>query len=574
MNKELSARTRSDDGVEDRFVAHLLSAGKLDNEGAERARRVAGQSQMSLTKILLELGLVPERELIAEFEAGLGIPLAKPEDFPLEPVLPEAVTERFLKEHATILLGADAQSVTVATADPLDRFTVAALALSTNRRVIVKAALSSEIELALRRLFVESEAAARDAGASSASPEATEADLARLRESASEAPVIRFVNALISRAVEAGASDIHIEPFERRLQIRTRIDGVLKEEESAPIEQAPAIISRLKIISGLNIAERRLPQDGAVKMPVRGKEIDFRIATAPVAHGECAVIRILDKSSVPLDFSALGFDQKAQDDLDKLLKRPNGIVLVTGPTGSGKTTTLYAALSRLNSVERKILSVEDPVEYKIPGVNQIQVKPDIGLSFASVLRSVLRHDPDVILIGEIRDAETARIAVQAALTGHMVLSTVHTNSAAAAVTRLLDMGVEDYLLTSTIAGILSQRLVRSLCTQCRKPAAMRAEWAAEFEAAGLKDHANAKVFEAVGCASCNSTGYKGRSVISELLVPTEALRKLILEHASASQIHAVAVASGMETLRRNGLRKVLDGTTTIEEISRVVQEEG
>ncbi|MEQ1755440.1 MAG: GspE/PulE family protein [Micropepsaceae bacterium] len=564
---------RSEDGAEDRFVDHLLAAGKLDNEGAERARRVASHSQMSLTKILLELGLVPERELIVEFEAGLGIPLAKPEEFPLEPVLPEAVTERFLKEHATILLGADAQSVTVATADPLDRFTVAALALSTNRRVIVKAALSSEIELALRRLFVGGENSALGAGNDAGSPEATEADLARLRESASEAPVIRFVSALISRAVEAGASDIHIEPFERRLQIRTRIDGVLKEEESAPIEQAPAIISRLKIMSGLNIAERRLPQDGAVKMPVRGKEIDFRIATAPVAHGECAVIRILDKSSVPLDFAALGFDQDAQDSLDKLLKRPNGIVLVTGPTGSGKTTTLYAALSRLNSVERKILSVEDPVEYKIAGVNQIQVKPDIGLSFANVLRSVLRHDPDVILIGEIRDAETARIAVQAALTGHMVLSTVHTNSAAAAVTRLLDMGVEDYLLTSTIAGILSQRLVRSLCLNCRQPVAMRTEWASEFEAAGLSVHANATFFEATGCAACNGTGYKGRSVISELLVPTEALRKLVLVHAPASQINALAVAGGMETLRRNGLRKVLDGTTTIEEISRVVQEE-
>lgn len=310
-----------------------------------------------------------------------------------------------------------------------------------------------------------------------------------------------------------------------------------------------------------------------MKMAVRGKEVDFRIATAPVAFGECAVIRILDKASVPLDFRSLGFDQAAEAKLDQLLKLPNGIVLVTGPTGSGKTTTLYAALARLNSAERKILSVEDPVEYKIAGVNQIQVKPEIGLTFANVLRSVLRHDPDVILIGEIRDAETARIAVQAALTGHTVLSTVHTNSAAAAITRLLDMGVEDYLLTSTISGIVSQRLVRTLCRDCRQPVPMRAEWADEFRSAGLQVGPETQVYGAKGCPSCNSTGFKGRCVISEILVPNEEVRKLTLQRSAASQIHAAALAGGMETLRRNGLRKVIEGATTIEEISRVVQEE-
>lgn len=558
--------------AEDRFIEHLLGAGKLDADGAERARRVVGHSPVSLTKILLELGLVPERELIAEFESGLGIPLAAPEEFPLEAILPDAVTERFLKEHRAILLATDDASVTVATADPLDRFTAEALALATGKRIIVKAALSSDIEQALRRLFADADSDALSAMGVSASPEVTEADLARLRESASEAPVIRFVNTLISRAVEAGASDIHIEPFERRLQIRTRIDGVLKEEEPAQIELAPAIISRLKIMSGLNIAERRLPQDGAVKLAVRGREIDLRIATVPVAHGECAVIRILDKSSVPLDFTALGFDAVAQEKLAALLARPNGIILVTGPTGSGKTTTLYAALSRLNTTERKVLSVEDPVEYKINGVNQIQVKPDIGLTFANVLRSVLRHDPDVILVGEIRDAETARIAVQAALTGHLVLSTVHTNSAAAAVTRLLDMNIEDYLLTSTIAGIVSQRLVRTLCAECKQPEALRPEWAQEIARAGLVA-STAQIYTAGGCPACNGTGYRGRSVIFELLVPDENLRRLVLEKAGASQLHAAAVAQGMETLRRCGLRRVLDGTTSIEEISRVAQEE-
>jgi general secretion pathway protein E len=276
---------------------------------------------------------------------------------------------------------------------------------------------------------------------------------------------------------------------------------------------------------------------------------------------------------VPLDFRTLGFDAQEEARLDQLLRKPNGIVLVTGPTGSGKTTTLYASLARLNSSERKILSVEDPVEYKIPGINQIQVKPEIGLTFANVLRSVLRHDPDVILVGEIRDAETARIAVQAALTGHTVLSTVHTNSAAAAITRLLDMGVEDFLLTSTISGIISQRLVRTLCRDCRQPTDMRAEWADEFRAAGLDVPTGTVMYGASGCASCNGTGFRGRSVISEILVPNEEIRKLTLQRSSASAIHAAAVAGGMETLRRNGLRKVLEGATTIEEISRVAQEE-
>ena len=573
MNSEATARTAPAPGPADRLLANLLAAGKLDEEGAERARRAAAQSTLSLSRILLELGLVPERDLIQAFEASLGIPLASPDELPLEPVLPDQVTERFLRDNAVILLAADAGTVTIATTDPLNAFVISAIGLSTGRKVRVKAAPASDIEQGLRRLYEFDDAGALAAATTGGAGEGTETDLARLRESASEAPVIRFVNSLISRAVEAGASDIHIEPFERRLRIRVRIDGVLKEEEPAAIELAPAIISRLKIMSGLNIAERRLPQDGAVKMPVRGREVDFRIATAPVAHGECAVIRILDKSSVPLDLKALGFDADAHARIESLLRRPNGIILVTGPTGSGKTTTLYAALARLNAAERKILSVEDPVEYRIPGVNQIQVKPEIGLTFAHVLRSVLRHDPDVILVGEIRDAETARIAVQAALTGHTVLSTVHTNSAAGALTRLMDMGVEEYLLTSTISGIVSQRLVRTLCRACRSPVPVRAEWRDEFAAAGLSMAQGTTLFAATGCPACSGTGFRGRTVIAEILVPGEDVRRLVLEKAGASAIQAAAVAQGMETLRRNGLRKVLEGETTIEEVSRVAQQE-
>ena len=552
-----------------RLIAHLIRRGLLDQDGAERALRVFDRGRDSLTKILLELGLVPERELIKAFEQALGLQAALADDYPSEPVLADAVSERFLKDSRAVLLAADEHTVTVALADPLDAYVLDALQLVTSRRVVVKTASAAEIEDALGRLYATESAPGVREGAQ----DVTELDLARLRESASEAPVIRFVNALISRAVEAGASDIHIEPLERRLRIRTRIDGVLKEEEPAAIELAPAVLSRLKIMSGLNIAERRLPQDGAVKLVVRGKEIDLRIATAPVTHGESAAVRILDKSAVALDFDALGFDKPMQAKLNALLERPNGVVLVTGPTGSGKTTTLYAALQRLNTPTRKILSVEDPVEYKIAGINQIQVKPEIGLTFAHVLRSVLRHDPDVILVGEIRDPETARIAVQASLTGHLVLSTVHTNSAAAAITRLIDMHVEDYLLASTVVGILAQRLVRILCEACKTPAELTTELRREAEALEIAP-GKSGVFRAQGCRACHGTGYRGRTVVAELLVPDEPIRRMMADRAAASHIHARAAAAGMESLRRNGLRRALEGVTSLEEVSRVAFEEG
>ena len=556
--------------AEERLIAHLRATGRLDAENADRAARLLEHGQSSLTKILLELGLVPERELVAAFGEALALPQAAAEDYPLEPILADAISERFLRDVRAVPLSATDDTLTVALADPLDAYVRDALRLATGRRVLIKVATAAEIEEALRRLYPGVEGAQGLSGAGGNVEEATESDLARLRESASEAPVIRFVSTLISRAVEAGASDIHIEPLERRLRIRTRIDGVLKEEEPAPIELAPAVLSRLKIMSGLNIAERRLPQDGAVKLAVRGKEIDLRIATAPVTHGEAAAVRILDKSAVTLDFDTLGFDAPMQAKLNALLDRPNGIVLVTGPTGSGKTTTLYAALQRLNTPTRKILSVEDPVEYKIAGVNQVQVKPDIGLTFAHVLRSFLRHDPDVILVGEIRDPETARIAVQASLTGHLVLSTVHTNSAAAAITRLIDMHVEDYLLSSTVVGILAQRLVRVLCKNCKTPVEIAPEWAREADALGIQEP---KLFAARGCPACHGTGYRGRTVIAELLTPDDNVRRMIVDRAAAAHIHAGAVSHGMESLRRNGLRRALEGVTSLEEISRVAYEE-
>ena len=564
--------TGTDASADARIVDALLAKGRLKEADLVRARRLQEETGGSLLTLLARLGLVSERDHAETVAEVLDLPLVSVKDVPELPPEGVVLSTKFMKQFHVCAIAESETAVDVLMADPQDPYILDAVRLAVQREVRPRVALRSEIDDLIERWHGQGRSA-MGAIVETAEGEGSDLDdVEHLRDLASEAPVIRLVNLVMQRAVELRASDIHIEPFERRLRIRTRVDGVLKEEDPAAIELAPAILSRLKIMSGLNIAERRLPQDGAVKLAVRGKEVDLRIATAPVAHGECAAIRILDKASVALDFDALGFDAAAQAKLDAVLQRPNGIFLVTGPTGSGKTTTLYAALQRLNTAQRKILSVEDPVEYKIAGVNQIQVKPEIGLTFAHVLRSVLRHDPDVILVGEIRDPETARIAVHASLTGHLVLSTVHTNSAAAAITRLLDMNIEDYLLTSTIAGILSQRLVRVLCPACKTPVDTGVEWLREMNALGLPA-VGRRVYRAKGCASCHGTGYRGRTVIAELLVPEERLRRMVAERAGAAQIHAAAVAQGMETLRRNGLRKALEGITSIEEVSRVAQEE-
>jgi general secretion pathway protein E len=399
----------------------------------------------------------------------------------------------------------------------------------------------------------------------------SEDDIEHLKDLASEAPVIRLVNQIIQRAVESRASDIHIEPFADELKVRYRVDGILQEVSSPAARSTAAIISRVKIMAKLNIAERRLPQDGRIPLRVQGKELDLRVSTVPTMFGESVVMRLLDKESVRFDFDALGFDGSPRDRLEAILEIPYGILLVTGPTGSGKSTTLYTALSRLNTEARKIITVEDPVEYQLPGINQIQVKPQIGMTFAGALRSIVRQDPDIIMVGEMRDLETARIAVQSALTGHVVLSTLHTNDAASGVTRLLDMGVEDYLLTSTINGILAQRLVRRLCPKCRDPYRPLPELAAKLErvAGGAEE---ITLYRAGGCEDCNGTGYRGRLVITEVLNMTDPIRRAVLEHATATEIQRVAIGEGMLTMYEDGLRKAVEGRTTMEEVLRVAEE--
>ena len=554
--------------AESKVIAHLLAKRKLNPNDLGRARRLAEENGDPILRLLLRLGLISERDMAQALAEELGLPLVEASAFPQEPVLPNAFTPRFLKDSRALPLRDEEDLLDVALADPTDEFTLHALEMAADKPVAVYVGLPSEIELALERIYEQEKTDEKDLNADLG--EFDEDDIEHLKDLASEAPVIRLVNQLIQRAVESRASDIHIEPFADELKVRYRVDGILKEVDSPPARSTAAIISRVKIMSKLNIAERRLPQDGRIPIRVQGKELDLRVSTVPTMFGESVVMRLLDKESVSFDLDSLGFDGPPRERLMSVLDLPYGILLVTGPTGSGKSTTLYTALSRLNTQERKIITVEDPVEYQLPGINQIQVKSQIGMTFAGALRAIVRQDPDIIMVGEMRDLETARIAVQSALTGHVVLSTLHTNDAASGVTRLLEMGVEDYLLTSTINGILAQRLVRRLCLHCREEFEPLPEVAAKF-AKVADPNRPLRLFRPVGCDACNHVGYRGRLVITEVLLTTDAIRRAILNHATATEIQRVAVEEGMLTMYEDGLRKAMDGRTTIEEILRVAE---
>ncbi|MFI4981433.1 MAG: type II secretion system ATPase GspE [Nevskiales bacterium] len=547
----------------------LLSGSALD-----RVRRLEAESGERIDRIAAKLGLISDQDLARAYAALLGSPLVSAQEFPGEPVAPDRLGRAFLKRARVVPLAETEAAVVVAMADPLDEAALRALEFALAKPVQRHAALPADIDAAHERLYGDGRSAIDQIYATigERDDEGREADLERLKDLASEAPVIRLVNTLITRAVELLASDIHIESGDAALSVRYRIDGVLHDVEAPPARLKSAIISRVKIMAKLNVAERRLAQDGRIRLAVRGKEIDFRVSTTPSIHGECVVLRILDRGALKLDFAALGFDAALLGPFLESLNRPHGIVLVTGPTGSGKTTTLYTALTGLNSREQKILTAEDPVEYVLDGVIQLQVKPEIGLTFASALRSFLRQDPDIMMIGEIRDLETAQIAVQAALTGHLVLSTVHTNDAASAMTRLLDMGIEDYLLTSTINGVLAQRLVRQLCLECREPYQPAPELIARLGLAELAPAGPIRLFRPVGCAACGGTGYRGRTMILELLLPSDPIRSLVLRHAEAREIAAEAVRGGMQTMYVHGLQKSLAGVTSIDEVMRVIRD--
>jgi general secretion pathway protein E len=551
----------------------LKKRDKLSASELKKVERVKKTSVAEgLPQLLVKLGLCSELDVADAFVEAGQFEKVKPEQYPLEMQLPESVSLRFLKQYHVIGLSQDEQSIAVAMMDPEDGFVIDALKLATGKTIVPKVGLLSEIDAALEVQYGEGRSAMEKTIDDLNVDDIGEEDLEHLKDLASEAPVIKMVNLIMQRAIETRASDIHIEPFEQTLKVRLRVDGVLKEIDAPSVKSTAAVISRIKIMAKLNIAERRLPQDGRIKVQMLGKELDLRVSTIPTMYGESVVIRLLDKESVVFDFATLGFEGRHLKQFIEVLSMPHGIILITGPTGSGKSTTMYAALKVLNTSERKIITVEDPVEYQMEGVNQIQAKPQIGLTFASALRSIVRQDPDVIMIGEMRDLETARIAVQSALTGHLVLSTLHTNDAAGGVTRLLDMGLEEYLLTSTVNGILAQRLVRKLCPDCKEPFQATPELIKEMRLRRFVPQGDITLYKPIGCVSCGGMGYRGRLAIIEFLHMTDPVRKLIMAHEEAGAIQKLAIEEGMSTMFENGLTKAVQGVTTIEEVMRVTSE--
>jgi general secretion pathway protein E len=556
--------------IDERVVALLLQRSKLKEADLVSARKLQEQDGGDLLVLLGRLGLVSERDHAEACAAELGLPLRSAKDVPELP--PEEVTLgfKFMKQFHAVAVAADAAGVDVLLADPQDAYVQDALRLALARPLRPAVALRSEIDELIERWYGQGRSA-MEGIVERAEGEEHFDDVEHLRDLASEAPVIRLVNLIIQRAVEMRASDIHIEPFETRLKVRYRIDGVLEEGESPPLNLTAAIISRIKIMAKLNIAERRLPQDGRIMARVQGKELDLRVSSIPTAHGESVVMRLLDRETVVLDFAKLGFGEHFMPRFQKVLEQPHGILLVTGPTGSGKTTTLYTALSKLNTPKVKIITVEDPVEYQIDGINQIQAKPAIGLDFANALRSIVRQDPDIIMIGEMRDLETARIAIQSALTGHLVLSTLHTNNAAGGITRLLDMGVEDYLLTSTVNGILAQRLVRRLEPTHAEKYPASPEEIEKFGLRRFQPQGDIFLYRAVP-SPLSPTGYLGRTTIMELLVMDDDVRRAVMRHAGMDEIERLARQGGMNTMYEVGIAKALRGETTIEEVLRVTED--
>ena len=552
----------------------LLTRGLLNADALSRANRTATEAGERLCSTLTRLGLVSEHDVADALSEGLGFDRIAASQFPQAFIPFPNLNLQFLRSARVLPLD-DGSSGTLglAMADVTDDEAVYAMEFVTKLPVLRKVALPTDIENAIEVLLAESDTGERtkesieEVDILSSAKFAT-VDIDRLREAASDAPVIRLVNSILSRAVDERASDIHFEPKSDQLVVRFRIDGYLRVQDlSVPLRQRDAVVSRIKLIAGLDIAERRLPQDGRIAHPVRGKEIDFRVATVPTTFGESIVVRVLDRSQVQLDFDALGFDPDTISKLKAMLSQPHGLVLVTGPTGSGKTTTLYAALAYLNRPSRKLMTIEDPIEYYLDGVQQVQVQAAIGLTFERALRSFLRHNPNIVMVGEIRDQETAQVAIQVALTGHLVLSTLHTNDAVSGVTRLLDMGIEDYLIASTCCGIVAQRLVRKLCRHCRRE---RPISYSEGDRLSKNVTTPATIFEPYGCDNCDFTGYSGRTTILEVLPITEQLRELISRRASTAEIFRIAKANGMRTMLEAGLAKVAEGITTFDEVFAAV----
>ena len=551
----------------------LVAEGKLDAANVDRALRLQTEQDQweKIGQILVKLGYTSEHDLAECLSAQIGIRLVLQQDFVENRPPDDKISARFLQANRIIVLEEDDEALTLVMAEPQDGYVLDAMQLCCGKNIVPCLGIPSEIDHALTTIYDRSGDSAESATNGELSVQYLD-DVEQLKELAGEAPIIKLVNQIIRKAAESGASDIHIEPFEGRLQVRYRIDGLLREVAAPPVQSAAAVISRVKIMASLNIAERRLSQDGRFKQRVRGDEFDVRVSTVPTMHGESVVLRLLRRDDVLLNFASLGFSAAQTQAMYDILAMPHGILLVTGPTGSGKSTTLYAALRHLNEPQRMIITVEDPVEYNIHGINQMQVKPQIGLNFASALRSIVRQDPDVIMIGEMRDAETAEIAVQSALTGHLVLSTLHTNDAPGSIMRLLDMGVQDYLLTSAVNAVQAQRLVRTLCKECREPYTPVDEIVERVNLQRFATDGQVRLYRAPGCTNCGGTGYTGRSAIVEILPMTDAIRALVIKRCNASEIASAAIERGMVTMLDDGLFKAVNGITTLEEVLRVAPE--
>ena len=558
--------------------AILLENTSLTQAQLEEALAFQREKGMKLGEALIQLKFLRNEDILKALSIQLGIPyLGRLEPDQIAADLVSAVPLNYAKKNEVLPLKRSGGSVEVAMADPLNHFVVDDLRILYGSAIRPVIASSFEIVSAINSVFNRMS----DVGESSAGDLDEEnldtighelEEVQDLLESADEAPIIRLVNSLIFRAIKQKASDIHFEPFEKDLVVRFRIDGTLYDIMHPPKKAQAAVTSRIKVMANLNIAEKRLPQDGRIRLKIAGKDIDIRVSTVPTALGESIVLRLLDRSSVVLDLEKLGLSGAGFKRFCELIEMSHGIILVTGPTGSGQTTTLYGALVRINHPDVKIITVEDPVEYQLEGVNQIPVNPKIDLTFAAGLRAILRQDPDVVLVGEIRDKETAEIAVQAALTGHLVFSTLHTNDSASSITRLLDMGVEPFLVSSSVLAILAQRLIRKVCRDCARKYSPNE---AELERAGLTEEElkGRQLYRAVGCANCMQTGYVGRVGIHELLVMDEAMRALIMKNTDATMLKRAAMGKGMVTLREDALQKALKGLTTLEEVLMNTQED-
>lgn len=549
----------------------LLDHEKITEETLEEIKRNDFQRGKYLGKVLVDHGYIHSQVLLETLSHELELPYLQATDFPKDtmPIPGLEISEVFLKEKQVLPLKMGDDCLTFAAFDPFDLETFENLKISLGKEIKINLSSQEDILEGIERFYGRGHSAMGRMVSSIQEEDDIGFDLEsteHIRDMASETPVIKLVNHVVNQAIDMGASDIHLEPFADDLILRYRIDGMLYKHEAPPKSLNSAIVTRIKIMAHLDIAERRLPQDGRIRIKSQGKDIDIRVSTLPTLFGESVVMRILDRGNIIVHLDHLGFPKQELELYQELIHKPYGQILVTGPTGSGKTTTLYGSLEKINTPDKKIVTIEDPVEYQLRGVNQIHIKPQIGLTFANGLRSIVRQDPDVIMIGEIRDSETADIAIQSALTGHLVFSTVHTNDAAGAITRLQEMGIESFLISSALLCVLAQRLVRVICIECKESCPIEPSVLQEM---GITDPGSPTAFRGKGCVHCNETGYRGRTGIYELLVVDDDIRQLILSHTSSQEIRERAIQSGMTTLRQDGWRKVLQEITTVEEIIRV-----